>query len=85
MCEPQIYLAEGDKVVVRWTFTGTHHGPLADIPATGKRVSVVNGIGIHRLEGGKVVEGHFTWNKYALLQQIGALPVSGAAAAQAAV
>ena len=27
-------VAEEDKVVVRWTFTGTHRGSLADIPAT---------------------------------------------------
>jgi steroid delta-isomerase-like uncharacterized protein len=69
-------VAEGDEVVVRWTFTGTHQGSLADIPATGKRVDVGNAIGIFRLDGGKVVEGHLAWDKYALLQQLGVLPVS---------
>ena len=32
-------VVEGDKVVVRYRFTGTHRGPLADLPASGKPVS----------------------------------------------
>ena len=78
-------VADGDKVVVRWTFTGTHRGPLADVPATGKRVNVPNGIAIYRLAGGKVGEGHFAWDKYALLQQLGVLATSSAAGTQASV
>ena len=66
-------ISEGDKVVVRYTFTGTHQGPLAGIPATGKRASVPNGALIFRLAAGKVSEGHFVWDKYALLQQLGVL------------
>src|SRR2546425_3733077 len=42
-------VAEDDKVVVRYAFTGTHRGPLADIAASGKRVSVTNGIVIFRI------------------------------------
>ena len=29
-------VAEGNEVVVRWTFTGTHLGPLVDVAASGK-------------------------------------------------
>ena len=65
-------VAEGDKVVVRYAFTGTHRGPLAGIPASGKRASVKNGIGIFRVASGKVSEAHFSWDKYGLLQQLGA-------------
>ena len=71
-------IADGDKAVVRWTFTGTHRGPLADIPATGKRVDVSNGIAIYRLAAGRISEGHFAWNKYELLQQLGVLAASAA-------
>src|SRR5215831_2896533 len=73
-------IADADKVVVRWTFTGNHRGPLADISATGKRVSVPNVIGIFQLAGGKVNDAHFCWDKYSLLQQLGALPSSSARA-----
>ena len=78
-------VADGDKVVVRWTFTGTHRGPFADVPATGKRVNVPNGIAIYRLAGGKVGEGHLAWDKYALLQQLGVLATSSAAGTQVSV
>ena len=66
-------LADGNKVVVRYTFTGTHSGPLAAVPASGKQANV-QGIVIFRLAAGKADEVRFVWDKFALLQQIGALP-----------
>ncbi len=60
-------VAEEDKVVVRWTFTGTHSGPLT----VGKRVKVPNCIAIYRIVDGKIGEGAMAWNKYELLQQLG--------------
>jgi steroid delta-isomerase-like uncharacterized protein len=78
-------VAEGDKVVVRYAFTGTHRGPLADIPASGRRASVTNGFGIFRVVAGKVSEGHLAWDKYGLLQQLGALIPSSAARTEASV
>jgi len=74
-------ISERDKVVVRYTFTGTQSGPLAGIPATGKRVSVPNGTLIFRLTESKVSEGHCLWYKYALLQQIGVLASAAPAGA----
>lgn len=70
--------ADGDQVVVRWTFRGTHNGPFADLAATGKQVSVPGAIGVFRVDGGKVSEGYLAWDKYSLLQQLGALPTAGA-------
>ena len=67
-------VAEGDKVAFRWTFAGTHRGPLGDIRATGKSVSVSNCVGIFTLAAGKVDEANLCWNRYALLQQLGLLP-----------
>lgn len=75
-------IAEGEKVVVRWTFTGTHHGPLADIAASGKWVNLPNAISIYRVVAGKVSEVHFAWDKYSLLQQAGALAGSRPAGTQ---
>ncbi len=48
-------IAEGDKVVIRWSFSGTHKGNLLGVPATGKKVAWT-GITIYRVVDGKVVE-----------------------------
>ena len=66
-------IAEGDKVVTRWTVRATHQGELLGIPPSGNRVEVT-GISIDRLEGNKFVE---TWSNYdtlGMMQQIGAMP-----------
>jgi steroid delta-isomerase-like uncharacterized protein len=47
-------LAERDRVMIRWTMYATHNGPLMDIPATGKRVTVT-GIDVFRIAGGQIV------------------------------
>ena len=48
-------IAEGDKVAVRMTVSGTHTGPIRDIPPTGKRISV-DYVHWFRLADGKVAE-----------------------------
>ena len=48
-------IADGDRVVTRWTGTGTHQGALPGIPATG-RSTRISGIFIHRLSDGVVAE-----------------------------
>lgn len=64
-------IAEGDRIVTRWTVEGTHKGDLLGTPASGKRVRV-NGITISRIQNGKVVEEHAIWDALGLAQQIGA-------------
>jgi steroid delta-isomerase-like uncharacterized protein len=66
-------IAEGDKVVMRWTARGTHQGELMGIPPSGNRVEVT-GINIDRMEGGKVVESWSNYDTLGLMQQIGAVP-----------
>jgi steroid delta-isomerase-like uncharacterized protein len=66
-------LAEGDKVVMRWTGSGTHRGELMGIPPTGKRVNV-SGILISRFAGGKIVEEHEIFDALGMLQQLGVVP-----------
>jgi len=67
-------IAEGDKVVSRFTVRGTHQGETEEFgPPTGRRVEQ-EGITIHRIEGGKIVE---EWNQYdnlSILQQLGLAP-----------
>jgi len=50
-------VAEGDKVVVRYTIEGTHRGEFRGVAPTGKQVSW-RGIVIWRCVGGKIAEGH---------------------------
>ena len=64
-------LSEGDMVAFHYVFHGTHKGELAGIAPTGKSVSV-HGVGISRLEGGKVAEDRVVWDTLSLMQQIGA-------------
>jgi predicted ester cyclase len=66
--------ADGNQVAFRWTFTGTHRGPLADIAASGRQVRVPRCIGTFRIAEGKVDQGYLGWDKYALLHQIGVIP-----------
>jgi len=71
-------VAEGDKVVTRWSGRGTHTGDLPGLPATGKTVNV-SGIQIDRFANGKVVENYLVWDALGMLQQIGVIPAPGGA------
>lgn len=66
-------LAEGDKVVTRWTGSGTHQGELMGIPPTGKQVTVT-GIGIDRIANGKIVEHWEIFDQLGMMQQLGVIP-----------
>jgi predicted ester cyclase len=68
-------IAEGDKVLTRWRFRGTHTGPLYGSPASGREVSVA-GFHLHRIIDGKIVEIWAIGDFYSLLQQIDALPAT---------
>jgi steroid delta-isomerase-like uncharacterized protein len=65
-------VAEGDRVVVRLTFTGTHTGPWMGIPPTGKPVTV-KGMALYRLQDGEIVEQWTIGDTLGLLQQLGAV------------
>jgi steroid delta-isomerase-like uncharacterized protein len=69
-------VAEGDKVVVRFTNRGTHQGEGMGIPPTGKRV-VYTGIDIFRIEDGRIVERWGEVDGLGLGQQLGTVPPIG--------
>lgn len=64
-------IAEGDQVVTRVTFHGTHQGEYRGIPATGRSVSY-GGVAIDQVRDGKVIEGWHQADDWALLRQLGA-------------
>jgi steroid delta-isomerase-like uncharacterized protein len=68
-------IAEGDKVVTRKVFHGTHRGELMGIPPTGREVQI-EVIDIVRVEGGQIVEHWNVVDRLGLLQQLGALDVA---------
>lgn len=65
-------IAEGDKVVTRKVFHGTHRGELMGIPPTGREVQI-EVIDIVRVEDGQIVEHWNVVDRLGLLQQLGAL------------
>ncbi len=69
-------IAEGDKVVSRLTFRGTHTGDMMGIPATGKSV-MMSEIIIDRLADGKIVESWRLFDQMAMMQQLGVIPTPG--------
>ncbi len=69
-------IAEGDRVVTRWTARGTHKGPLMGIPPTGKQVTVA-GISIDRVVNGKLVEDWTSYDALGMMQQLGVVPAPG--------
>jgi steroid delta-isomerase-like uncharacterized protein len=70
--------AEGEKVLLRYTFHGTHQGQWRGIPPTGKPVTFT-GMLIYRFDDGKIVEGWENADILGLLQQLGAVPAPGQA------
>ena len=69
-------VAEGDRVVIRWSSKGIHTGEFFGIPATGKQVTVT-GIVIERIAGGKVAEIWAEFDQMGLMQQLGVVPPPG--------
>ena len=64
-------IAKDDKLIVRWTDTGTHTGaPLLGVPATGTQI-ILTGIDILRIRDGKIVERWAESDKLYLLQTLG--------------
>ncbi|HSB02004.1 MAG TPA: ester cyclase, partial [Anaerolineales bacterium] len=66
-------IAEGDRVVVRWTFCGKQVGEYAGLPPTNKEITY-SGINIFRIANGKIAEVWDITDRLWLWQQLGVLP-----------
>ena len=69
-------VAEGDRVVSRYTWSGTHQGEFFGVPATGKRVSYTI-TATMRIAGGKIREVWTNWDQWGLMQQLGVVSPPG--------
>jgi len=67
--------SDGDRVIARWTGTGTHRGELMGVEPTGLPISV-DAISIFRISNGKIAEEWTVWDALGLLQQVGAVPAA---------
>lgn len=66
-------IAAGDKVVSRFTWTGTHRGNFLGIPASGNKVAV-KGVVIDRLNAGKMADSRILMDTFGMMQQLGVIP-----------
>lgn len=67
-----VLLAEGDKVVVRWTNRGVHRAEWFGVPPTGKE-AVITGIDIHQMRDGRMAEHWDEVDLFGLMTQLGAI------------
>lgn len=66
-------IAEGDRVVHRWTLRGTNTGELFGVPPTSKEI-VMTGTTVVRVVDGKIVERWTNLDELGLLRQLGVIP-----------
>jgi steroid delta-isomerase-like uncharacterized protein len=71
-------VAAGEKVVTRFTWTGTHRGDFLGIPATGRKVAV-RGVVIDRLNAGKMADSRILMDTFGMMQQLGVIPAHASA------
>jgi predicted ester cyclase len=67
-------VAEGDRVAMRFTITGTQTGSFMGIAPTGKKINVIAS-GIFRVVDGKATDNWVNFDALGLLQQLGAAPM----------
>jgi steroid delta-isomerase-like uncharacterized protein len=63
-------IAEDDKILTYYTFTGTNNGIVLGLPPTGKQVRVKAAM-ITRVSHGKIMDDRFVWDSLALVTQLG--------------
>ena len=69
-------MAEGEKVMTRYTWSGTQQGPLWTIAPTGKQATVT-GIVVSRVVDGKIAEEWGIVDMLGLMRQLGVISVKG--------
>lgn len=74
--EVEDILGEDDRVLIRWTCSGTQTGAWMGVPPTGKKVSFM-GMDLWRFADGQLVEAWFLADTLGLFQQLGRFPAWG--------
>jgi len=66
-------ISSGEKVVTRFTWTGTQRGDFLGIPATGRPVTV-KGVVIDRLVDGRMTDSRILMDTFGMMMQLGVIP-----------
>ena len=66
-------ITSGEKVVTRFTWTGTHRSPFLGIPATDRPVTV-KGVVIDRLVNGRMTDSRILMDNFVMMTQLGVIP-----------
>ncbi|WP_309138840.1 ester cyclase [Haloterrigena gelatinilytica] len=74
--EVEEYIAEGDKAAFWGRVTGTHEGMFMGVAPTGNEIDIM-GIGVIRVEDGKVAERWANFDLFGMFQQLGIDPSHG--------
>lgn len=69
----EFVMGDGDRVMSRFTLTGTHDGTFYGIEPTGRRVEI-QGVDVARIENGRIVEYFYHEDTLGLFRQLGAFP-----------
>jgi steroid delta-isomerase-like uncharacterized protein len=72
-CNIEDMIAEGDRVMVRTTITGTHKREFMGIAPTGKQISISE-IAVVHIKDGKIVEEWGVIDFLGMMQQLGIIP-----------
>ncbi len=75
-------VAEGDKVVVRWSWQGTHSNTFMGFEPTHKLLNN-HAIGIYQFRGDQIIHAWLESDRLGFLQQVGVIPQGLGAAPQA--
>jgi steroid delta-isomerase-like uncharacterized protein len=73
----EMVAAEEDRVAVLYSWTGTHTGEMAGLPATGRSVSATGAI-FCRVQSGRIVEQWDIDDRLGVMQQLGFVPAGTA-------
>jgi len=68
-------IAEGDKVWVRLTYTGTHKGEFMGLPSTGKKIAST-AVDIYRIINGKLAEYWNVTDNLNIFKQVGVIEIT---------
>jgi predicted ester cyclase len=69
-------VCEGDRVVTKWTVTGTHDGPFGAVPPTHERVSLA-GLTLSTFRGDRVATDWLTWDPQDMVRVLGIISIGG--------